>query len=62
MIKDSAFEQDRDGGVFYSQTMNEHSISQGDLKDLLPVTSQSKSLSFKGDHEEATSSQTETRH
>ena len=31
----STFHQNSDWGVFYSQTMNKHSINQGDFKDLL---------------------------
>lgn len=36
-------------------------MNQGDLKDLLEVTSQSKSVSFGRDREEATSNQTKGR-
>lgn len=36
-------------------------MNQGDLKDLLEVTSQSKSASFRRDHEEAARSQTKGR-
>ena len=32
---ESTFHQNSDQGVFYSQTMNKHSINQGDFKDLL---------------------------
>ena len=32
---ESTFHKNSDRGVFYSQTMNKHSINQGDFKDLL---------------------------
>lgn len=58
-IEESALEQDTDEGFCYSRTMNWHNIRQGDLKDLLQVTSQGKSATFKRDRKEAMSNQKE---